>query len=335
MWSPVRRRIFDNLTDVSRSPARALRQRAPEVRGPGARRQPRAAGGRCRFDSGGGRRRGARRRGRRGRLGPAPVGVDVVEHVLAGDPSTRTGSFDLAGVDAVLVHETPHDRRQQPSVGGCGGSPPVAGAGAGSGRAAASGAARRRAVGGGRGRLGSRRGGGSGRGRWRRGRLRRWRVLGRRCRIGSRRRRRWSRLGRWRRRCGVGGGGALVADHGDHRADVDRLAFGDADLGHHAGDRRGHLGVDLVRGDLEQRLIGGDGVADLLEPLRDRALGDGLTELWERDVSHVCVWCLSDQPLKSRPVSESIVSPNSSDRLGWGWMNSATSATVASQFTAK
>ena len=78
----------------------------------------------------------------------------------------------------------------------------------------------------------------------------------------------------------------------------------------------GHLGVDLVGGDLEQRLVGGDRVTDLLEPLRDRALGDGLTELGKRDVSHVCVWCLSDQPLKSRPVSESIVSPNSSDRLG-------------------
>ena len=43
----------------------------------------------------------------------------------------------------------------------------------------------------------------------------------------------------------------------------------------------------------------------------------------------------SAHPLKSRPVSESIVSPNSSVRLGWGWMNSATSATVASQLTAR
>ena len=41
------------------------------------------------------------------------------------------------------------------------------------------------------------------------------------------------------------------------------------------------------------------------------------------------------QPLKLRPVSDNTVSPNSSVRLGWGWMNSATSSTVASQFTAR
>ena len=49
-----------------------------------------------------------------------------------------------------------------------------------------------------------------------------------------------------------------------------------------------------------------------------------------------CVWVGGGgQPLKLRPVSESIVSPNSSDMLGWGWMNSATSSTVASQLTAR
>ena len=36
-----------------------------------------------------------------------------------------------------------------------------------------------------------------------------------------------------------------------------------------------------------------------------------------------------------RPVSESTVSPNSSVRLGCGWMNSAISSTVASQLTAR
>ncbi len=41
------------------------------------------------------------------------------------------------------------------------------------------------------------------------------------------------------------------------------------------------------------------------------------------------------QPLKLRPVSVNTVSPNSSVRLGWGWMNSATSSTVASQLTAR
>ena len=59
----------------------------------------------------------------------------------------------------------------------------------------------------------------------------------------------------------------------------------------------------------------------------DRSFGDRLTELGHRDVSH--------QPCRLLPVSESTVSPNSSDSVGWGWMNSATSATVASQFTAR
>ena len=71
----------------------------------------------------------------------------------------------------------------------------------------------------------------------------------------------------------------------------------------------------------------GDGVADGLEPLGDGAFGDGLTELGQGHVSH--------QAFRLLPVSESIVSPNSSERLGWGWMNSATSATVASQLTAR
>ena len=77
-----------------------------------------------------------------------------------------------------------------------------------------------------------------------------------------------------------------VADDGDDRADVDRLALLDPDLGERAGDRRRHLGVDLVRRHLEQRLVGGDRVADLLEPLRDRALGDGLTELRQGHFGH-------------------------------------------------
>ena len=204
----------------------------------------------------------------------------------------------------------------RPSAG-AGGSPPAAGAGGGAGAAgcAAAGGAGAARRGGGAARAPARGGAALRAGRRRRPPRSGAAAAPARRRggaaAGARR-----RLGRGRGRRGVGGGGALIADHGDHRADIDRLALGDPDLGHDAGDRRRHLGVDLVGGDLEQRLVGGDRVADLLEPLRDRALGDRLTELWERDVSHVCVWCLSDQPLKSRPVSESIVSPNSSDRLG-------------------
>src|SRR4029078_11283665 len=45
-----------------------------------------------------------------------------------------------------------------------------------------------------------------------------------------------------------------------------------------------HLGVDLVRGDLEERLVGGDRLALGLEPLRDRSLGDGHAHLGHDDV---------------------------------------------------
>ena len=48
----------------------------------------------------------------------------------------------------------------------------------------------------------------------------------------------------------------------------------DLDLQQRAGDRRRDLGVDLVGGDLEQRLVDRDLVADLLEPAGDGALGD-------------------------------------------------------------
>ena len=98
------------------------------------------------------------------------------------------------------------------------------------------------------------------------------RVLGRRCLRGRR---------RGGSRCRAG-----VADDRDDRADIDRLALGHADLGQHARDRRRHLGVDLVRRHLEQRLVGGDRVADGLEPLRDGSLGHRFTELGKRDISH-------------------------------------------------
>ena len=64
-------------------------------------------------------------------------------------------------------------------------------------------------------------------------------------------------------------------------------------------------------------LVLGDLVADLLQPLGDRALGDGLAQLRHGDVSHTC------RPL---PVRASTVSPNVSDSVGCGWMNWATSS---------
>ncbi len=50
-----------------------------------------------------------------------------------------------------------------------------------------------------------------------------------------------------------------------------------------AGD--GHLGVDLVGRDLEEDVVLGYRVADLLQPLGDRALGDRFAQLGHGDVS--------------------------------------------------
>ena len=81
-------------------------------------------------------------------------------------------------------------------------------------------------------------------------------------------------LGRRRR------GGALArrADGGQRGADLHRLVLADEDLHERPGERRRDLGVHLVGGDLEQRLVERDGVADLLEPPGDGAFGDALTE---------------------------------------------------------
>ena len=67
---------------------------------------------------------------------------------------------------------------------------------------------------------------------------------------------------------------ALLADHAELGADLDGLVLLRADLQEHAGDRRGDLRVDLVGRDLQQRLVDRDGVAHLLEPAGDGALGD-------------------------------------------------------------
>ena len=76
----------------------------------------------------------------------------------------------------------------------------------------------------------------------------------------------------------------LAADHRELRPDLDRLALRDEDLRHDAARGARDLGVDLVRRDLEQRLVGLDLLALLLEPLRDRPLGDGDAHLGHHDV---------------------------------------------------
>ena len=68
-----------------------------------------------------------------------------------------------------------------------------------------------------------------------------------------------------------------VADDRQLRADLDRLVLADLDRHQEPGRRGRDLGVDLVGGDLEQRLVDLDPVAFLLQPAGDGGLGDRLT----------------------------------------------------------
>ncbi len=131
--------------------------------------------------------------------------------------------------------------------------------------------------------------GGGGGGRWRWRWRWRWSRLSRRSRCGLRSRRscrRWLGLphrSRWRTlgRRGTG----TVADHRQPHAYLDGLALGDEDLAENSRRGRGHLGVNLVRGDLEEGLVPLDCVADSLHPASDRSLGHRLAELRHHDVS--------------------------------------------------
>ena len=70
-----------------------------------------------------------------------------------------------------------------------------------------------------------------------------------------------------------------IANRRDDAVDGDRLAFPDPDFGQHAGGGRRNLGVHLVGGNLEQRLVAIDPVADLLDPANDGAFGNRLAHL--------------------------------------------------------
>ena len=76
---------------------------------------------------------------------------------------------------------------------------------------------------------------------------------------------------------------ARTADDRDDGVDGDGRALLHLDLGERPGHGRRDLGVHLVGRDLEDRLVALDGVADLLEPLGDRAFGDGLAHLRHQD----------------------------------------------------
>ena len=86
-----------------------------------------------------------------------------------------------------------------------------------------------------------------------------------------------------RRRLGALGSGSR-GHPADHLSDRDRVAGLREDLGDGAGRGRGHLGVDLVGRDLDDRLVRLDRVADLLGPLEHDALGDRLAHRRHHDV---------------------------------------------------
>ena len=228
---------------------------------PGDRRRGRGLHGWCcrrstRWSSRGGGSRGRRARG--------TTRLDDALSIVPGDAAARAGAGHLGLADAVFGQEFAHHGRQDVRSR----SVPVA----------------RRTGCGRRSRRRSRRG--------RRRRRRRRSGSGllwcgsSRCRCGRRR----CGLGRCCDRCVVGRcGPGTVADHRQLHADLDRLAFGDEDLAEHARGRRGHLGVDLVGRDLEERLVPLDRVADCFHPARDRSFGHRLAELRHHHVSQRAV----------------------------------------------
>ena len=181
------------------------------------------------------------------------LGLGGGEHVLLADAAADAGALDRGQVDAVLRGQLAHQR--------------------GDVRAAV---------------------GATGIGRGRRGRRRGFRLrlgLGFRLRLGLRLRP-WapasgSALGsgfglglRFGLGFGLGRRGrALGADLGELAADGDGVVLLGGDRQQGARDRRRDLGVDLVGGHLDQRLVDLDAVADLLQPAGDGALGDRLAQL--------------------------------------------------------
>ena len=142
---------------------------------------------------------------------------------------------------------------------------------------------------------------------------------------------------------GCGRGASGRADDGDDGSDRHGVALGHGSRLSIPAIGDGTSVSTLSVRDLEQRLVRRHLVADLLEPLGDRALGDGLAELGHLDVGHG--WCLVSRSrgADGRAVSRAGRGRSATARsrrtarsdVGCGWMNSATSSTVASQLTAR
>ncbi len=73
-------------------------------------------------------------------------------------------------------------------------------------------------------------------------------------------------------------------DRCEERSDLDRLPLGHEQLSDDPVAGARDLGIDLVGRDLEQRLVTGDGLTRLLEPLRDRSFRHGDTHLGHHDL---------------------------------------------------
>ncbi len=111
------------------------------------------------------------------------------------------------------------------------------------------------------------------------------RGLWRRSGLGLHSRRRFRR-GRGRsgcfggRRCAV-----AIADSADNCIYLDRTALGNFDVLKHAGSGRGNLGVHLIGGDFEERLVALDLVSGLLQPLGDGSLKNRFPHLGHDNIS--------------------------------------------------
>jgi hypothetical protein len=76
----------------------------------------------------------------------------------------------------------------------------------------------------------------------------------------------------------------LIANDREDGTDGCGLSFWHSDLGQESSARGRNLRVDLVGGDLEERLVGFDAVAHPFQPPGDGALGDRFPELGHGDV---------------------------------------------------